>query len=372
MIDYSKWSKEEMIWELENLKKEASQSRLAYKKSEKRFQTLFNQVTDYLLVLDPFTKPSPVIVDLNEAAWKMHASVMKTTTGNYQTNAQVLDITDFIVSKNELAEKTFRLEKAQQIGRVGFLDWDLETNKIILSDLVYEMYGLPPKTFNTPEFVSSVVYPPDLEMVSKNLEFAIQNKKSYNVEHRIRRPDGSLIWVHAMAELVVDEESGKRGLLGTIRDITMQKEARQKIRLYSKQLEKKVKERTRDMEVINRKLKESNRELDSFAYSVSHDLKAPLRAINGFARELQHLVWDRLNEEEKEYLDIVLESSVKMVHLVDDLLKLSRSGRKKPTMRKVAVRPLVKDVLEKLQDTYKGRDINVSIEIGRASCRERV
>ncbi len=134
------------------------------------------------------------------------------------------DITERKKIEHELIEKNFRLLKAEEIAHLGFLDWDLQTNNIFLSDEVYELYGLPRTShFTTPEFVTKVVHPDDLKYVSERLMAAINENQAYNVDHRIVRPDGEIIWVQAQAELSRDQSGNPVKLLGTILDITLRK-----------------------------------------------------------------------------------------------------------------------------------------------------
>ena len=123
-------------------------------------------------------------------------------------------------------ESEARLVKAQRVAHMGFLEWNLRTQQLICSDEVYTLYGVERGALpTTPEFVAALVHPDDMERVRASLEQAIRRIKPYAIDHRIRRPDGSVIWVHAQAELQHDAEQGADILLGTIVDITERKEA---------------------------------------------------------------------------------------------------------------------------------------------------
>ena len=115
----------------------------------------------------------------------------------------------------------------------------------------------------------------------------------------------------------------------------------QKVRQLNADLEQKVRERTNELEV-------ANKELESFSYSVSHDLRAPLRAVDGYARMLEEDHAARLDEEGRRLLGVVRESSVRMGQLIDDLLKFSQVSRRALAVGPVDQRALASEVLAEL------------------------
>lgn len=132
---------------------------------------------------------------------------------------------------NELRQNEARLIKAQQIAHLGFLDWNLKTNEIICSDEVYQLYGIiKDENFTSLENISKGVHPDDKEFAKINLELAIKGEKKYNIDHRIVRPNGEIIWVNAQAELILDENGNQKSLLGSILDITERKHSEEILR----------------------------------------------------------------------------------------------------------------------------------------------
>ncbi len=119
-----------------------------------------------------------------------------------------------------------RLIKAQRVARMGFLEWNLQTQEVVCSDEVYTMFGIEPGALpTTPAFIATLVHPDDLERVRSRLNQAVRRIRPYDIDHRIRRPDGRVLWVHAQAELMSDPEQGSEILLGTVVDITERKQA---------------------------------------------------------------------------------------------------------------------------------------------------
>lgn len=136
----------------------------------------------------------------------------------------VHDITERKQSEQALQESHKRLLKAQQVAHMGFLDWNLKTDEVLLSDEVRHLYGFKESEIRTtPEMLAQRMHPDDLENVRKNLDIAVRGVQPYNIEHRIVRADGSIIWVHSQAELVFDANGVPQSLLGTSVDITARK-----------------------------------------------------------------------------------------------------------------------------------------------------
>ena len=180
-----------------------------------------------------------------------------------------------------LQESRARLLKAQRVAGVGFVDWDLKTNEMFLSEWICELTGSSPEGHaTTPAFLARMVHPDDLAHAMENLDLAIQGVKPYDIVHRHVLPNGTVAWVRAQAELTRDEDGTPSRLLGTIVDVTRLKRVEQALRnKMPETLEQRVQERTAQLAARNQELK-------GFAYTVSHDLKAPLRGIAGYANEL--------------------------------------------------------------------------------------
>lgn len=162
-------------------------------------------------------------------------------------------------------------------------------------------------------------------------------------------------------ELLGVQIEGQRLELGhAMDDLHAQIEARQRgereIRRLNEELEERVEQRTRE-------LKEANGELEAFTYSVSHDLRAPLRHMDGFSRILQQEYGTQLPQEARHYLDRVRSATTHMSRLVEDLLQLSRLGRQAPQRRAVALAELLEQArAEVLEATTQARAIDWQIE----------
>jgi hypothetical protein len=145
-------------------------------------------------------------------------------------SGSLTDITERKRAEKALWDSRQKLIKAVQVARMGFLEWNLKTNRIVWSREVYDLYGIDPETPVTIEQTISLVHPDDREFVNRNLDMAIQGIRAYNIDHRIVRPDGKVIWVHARADLERDSEGIATALIGTVVDITERKKVEEEAR----------------------------------------------------------------------------------------------------------------------------------------------
>lgn len=116
------------------------------------------------------------------------------------------------------------------------------------------------------------------------------------------------------------------------------------------------------LEEKTRALEEANKDLEGFAYSVSHDLRTPLRAIDGFSHQVLKRYEDKLDDEGKRYLNLVRDNTQKMSQLIDDILAFSRMGRLGMSMAEVNMEGLAREVFEELMRVANGRDLTMEIK----------
>ncbi|HLW85685.1 MAG TPA: PAS domain S-box protein [Candidatus Sulfotelmatobacter sp.] len=161
--------------------------------------------------------------------------------------------------------------------------------------------------------------------------------------------EGSM-FLEVTARPLKDDQGNLCGGVAAMRDVTQRKAAEREIRALNQGLEARVVERTAQLEA-------ANKELEAFGYSVSHDLRAPLRHISGFARIVVEDFGPSLPEEAQRHLHRIEQGAQHMGQLVDELLSLARVGRQALMTRITGLSPLVKDVMTMLEPESEGRRV---------------
>ena len=192
----------------------------------------------------------------------------------------------------------------------------------------------------------------ELNMVSQeernNYVKRIKEGRNKSIEIKLRTATGELkdiLYTSDIAEL-----DNMEYFFTTYLDITERKNTEERIAELNKNLEQNITQ-----------LESANKELESFSYSISHDLRAPLRAINGFARVLQEDYFDKIDEEGKRSLERIRNNANRMGQLIDDLLNFSRIGRKELQKVNVNMTDLVKTIVREQNDQFANRDVNFTI-----------
>jgi PAS domain S-box-containing protein len=169
--------------------------------------------------------------------------------------------------------------------------------------------------------------------------------------------DGTRLVVASRWSLQRDESGKPSAILETNNNVTERKEVEEALRQSRDELEVKVKERTAELAKTNADLQSVNKELEAFAYSVSHDLRAPVRHIAGFTELLQKHADAVLDDKSRHHITMILDSANRMGSVVDDLLAFSRIGRAETQTTTVPLEQLVKGVVSDIAPDTQGRNI---------------
>jgi PAS domain S-box-containing protein len=266
------------------------------------------------------------------------------------------DITDRKRVEEALREGQARLNFALQASQIGAWELSLKDHSASRNLIHDKIFGyekeLPEWTYE--RFLGHVV-PEDRGRVDASFREATSADSPWDFECRIRRVDGEVRWIRAAGDRERDSEGNTSRMSGIVQDITVQKGIEEEIRMLNVELEKRVVERTAQLEA-------ANKELEAFSYSVSHDLRSPLRAIDGFSQAVLEDYGSQVPGEGLRYLRTIRESAQRMSALIDDLLAFARLGRTSLNKREVDTERMVRGVLEELGSPWSGRQVEVRID----------
>ena len=265
------------------------------------------------------------------------------------------DVTERKRAEEALRESGERARIVAESVTDVIYEWDLK-DKIEWHGDVDSLMGYPAGDFpRTMEGWAATLHPEDLERVRLAIQSQLKGEAVYNIEYRIAEKDHGWRWWSARGTVLRDEQGQPRRWVGAINDITERKRAEAEIQKLNEQLEQRVRERTVELEA-------ANKELEAFTYSVSHDLRAPLRHIDGFSKLLVETHGAELSPDAQEYVATIRESVVQMGVLIDDLLNLARVGRKQLSMEVAGLNSIVEEVRTDLNRANPNRVIEWKVE----------
>lgn len=256
--------------------------------------------------------------------------------------------------KNKLRVESI-YEATFEQAAVGIVHHDEEYNWMRVNDKFCDMLQYSKSELNKIS-VEKLVHPEDLEY-GKMMDKKVLNGElsSYQIEKRYRRKDESIVHVLLSKTIAKDTDNNHMFFVSVLKDITHLKKIETELENFNIELEQQVEERTKQLEVIND-------ELESFSYSVSHDLRTPLRAISGYSNLLIEDHLDQLNSEGREFIDIIQSEVSRMGRLIDDLLAFSKLSRTGMQEIEFCMDDLVKKCIDEVNQV--SADQNTPIEVG--------
>ena len=266
-------------------------------------------------------------------------------------------------SEDELARLTEALKQSEErfemISRAtddAIWDWDLVTDRLWWGANFYTTFQYTPQ--ETEGKIASWkrrIHPEDASRVLDSIHECIGGgQEKWSSEYRFIRKDGEYRTVLDRGFIQHNGEGKAVRMVGAMADVTARRRVEAEGLLLSAQLEQRVALRTREIGAA----KEA---LEAFSYSVSHDLRAPLRHITGFLQLLARNNLQRLDEEGKRYLSIVLGAAGKMAELIEALLSFSRLGQSVVRVGAVHTGALVNEVVQSFESEVEGRTIRWNV-----------
>lgn len=238
--------------------------------------------------------------------------------------------------EQQLIESDKLYKQAQSLTHIGNYSWELKTGKVYWSDELYRIYELEPgQSSMSYSRLNTFTHPHDKERADLTIQEALESKTPFDFHYRIILKDERVKILHAKGEIELDEYGEASTVIGTIQDVS-------------------------EMQTLVERLQESNTSLEEFAYIASHDLQEPLRKISTFGDRLMTQM-EKLNPEGQKFLRKIVESSVRMQQMINDLLSVSVISNER-TFSHVNLNDILEEVLINLEHKIEEKKAIISYE----------
>ena len=263
----------------------------------------------------------------------------------------IVIMSEWQIDRRQVAEtrESRAVLRAQQILQavrepIGLFDEDLRS--LLVNNAFSELYGVDVQLHAQPLAQMGNGAWDDSVFLQRLIDVLLRDRELWDYDMLQRTVDGIERHVVVNARRLQQKDTDAPTLLLTVSDVTVRALAEQKVNELNRQLEGKVTQ-----------ISDVNRELEAFSYSVSHDLRAPLRHVSGFARKLEQHLGDRVDEKASHYLEVITSSAQRMALLIDDLLVFSRLGRGALRLQAVDMQSLVDEARELAESGVQDRRI---------------
>ena len=295
--------------------------------------------------------------------FRVNKTVIKISKEREQLADKLEELNSELEAANQNLERTVEVRTSQlrvseeryrrivDTAREGIWELGPDALTTFINARMAEMLGYSEKEM-IGRLASDFMFDEDMVAHLKDME-TLRRGVPEHYERRFRRKDGVAVWTLGSATPIANDEHRFMGSIAMLTDITERKRAETELRVLKDDLEVRVAERTSQLEA-------ANRELEAFSYSVSHDLRTPLRAIDGFSLILIEDYAGKLDDEGMRLLKVVRDNTSRMGQLIDDILQFSRTGRLGLTFSKIDMKKLALEVVEELRPT--GGKLQVAIE----------
>jgi PAS domain S-box-containing protein len=294
------------------------------------------------------------------------------------------------VRTNELREARNLLENSIDNAPIGIVEVGLDrkfnsANKSFCKTMGYSVKELKDLSFN------DITVEEDKNIGKEFMKKALEGENSnIKFEKRYIHKSGKIVYASISSLLVHDINGKPLHFFSQISDISKQKVYEHELATHKNELESLIKDRTRELdgktlnlsrsrqaltflledvndikkqlEISNSKLQDANKELEAFSYSVSHDLKAPLRAVIGFSQILKEDFESQLDSESKRYINLIQDNAENMGTLINDLLNFSRMGRTELQKSQLDLHAIAQRVKSELEPSTQNRNISFKLK----------
>lgn len=297
------------------------------------------------------------------------------------------DVSKQIDAEEVLRFTTERLKQAQRLARLGSWELDLVTNTLFWSEEIYRIFEVDPARFGASyEAFLGLIHPDDRAAVNAAYSDSVRNRTPYAIEHRLLFPDGRIKYVLEQCETIYGVDGTPLRSVGTVQDITERKETEEKIRELNACLERRVAERTTELqasqqalmnivedlnektaelEQANARLQELDRLKSMFVASMSHELRTPLNSIIGFSSILHDEWVGPLNLEQKKDLDIVHRCGRHLLSLINDVIDVSKieAGKIESIPEEFDLRGLIDEAISLIKKDLEEKGLELKLNV---------
>jgi PAS domain S-box-containing protein len=269
--------------------------------------------------------------------------------------AAARDVTQIRQAQQALRESQERLSATIEHAPVGIDDMSVNGDIIQVNSRMCQITGYTAGELESMR-IWDLIQPDDIEADVAGMRRLLTGQiDTHSMERRYVRKDGGVVWAEVNRAAVREPSGSPKLVVEVVRDITAQRQAEAEVRALNTDLEARVAQRTAELE-------RANENLEAFSYSVSHDLRAPLRSMSGFSEALIEEYSDQLDETARGYIGRIEAASERMAALIDDLLQLSRVSRAAMNLRTVDLSAEATAIVNELQSREPGRKVRFSIQ----------
>ena len=262
----------------------------------------------------------------------------------------IQDITERKLVENELKQTKERYDFSTAVGKIGTWDWNPATGELVWSDETFRLMGFAPGSITpTLELYQSLVHPEDRGLFQSAVQAAMSGEKPFNFDCRIVLASGKEINCNATGRVEFDATHQPIRMLGTIQDITERKLAEDAFKQLNIELEQRVQARTAQLQY-------ANRAKDSFLATMSHEIRTPLGGLLGM---LELLGLTRLDQEQRDTLQVAGQSGQSLLRIVDDILDWSKieAGKLELAPRPSSIAQLLNGVVNTYSQLANAKNI---------------
>jgi PAS domain S-box-containing protein len=267
-----------------------------------------------------------------------------------------LDITRHKQAEKTIADTAQRLHLALDAGDLGDWSWEARTQILTLSERGSEVFGQGKVvTLWSWDGVRALLHPDDRERSKAASQNALKNHSDYKIEYRLNHPTAGLRWIATRGRGIYGSDGAVIGMVGVVQDITEQRraaealnDARQALAQQNQVLENTVQQRTAS-------LRDTIMELEAFSYSISHDMRAPLRAMQGYSDALLNDYHAKLEPEAAHYLQRISRAASRLDLLIRDVLAYSRIVKGDVDLKAINLETLIADIIQNYPNLHPSK-----------------